>query len=166
MELDNRLLRNSLSKAGKYYVIELQRALITYKKVASGNLKNSIDYSVISTKDGGRLIITAASYLNVIDKGRRKGAAPPPFKSILKWVQIKNINFQKNGKKYTKEQTAYCIKYGISKNGIKPTHILDYTMNKFLNNSVIMNQIKDGVKDVMKQMIQDSLENIRTIKNT
>lgn len=163
MASDNRLFKLALDKAGKYYIIELTRELISLDKKVTGNLIGSLDYSIIGSKDKLRLTITAAPYLGVIDKGRKRGATPPPFKPILKWVQMRGIIFtnKKTNKPMTQKQTAYAVKYGIRKNGIDATNVLDNTMKKFLNNKVIINQIKDGAKDMVTQLIQDTFKDIR-----
>ena len=163
MASDNKLFKNSLQKAGKYYVLELTRGLIQADKRVTGNLIQSLNYSVVGNNNNLSLIITAAPYLGVVDKGRRKGAKPPPLSPILKWVQMRGIVFtnKKNGHILTQKQTANVIRYGVSKNGIKPTNILEKTMVKFMNNSVIINQIKDGAKDIINELIKDTFKDIR-----
>lgn len=169
MALDYTNLRSSLNKAGKYYILELTRELVRLDKRVTGELISSLAYSIVGSKDKLTLNITAAPYLGVVDKGRRKGAKPPPFKPILKWVQMRGIVFKdrKSGNPMSSNQTAYAIRYGISKNGIKPTNVLESTMKKFTNNLVIMNQITDGAKDIVNQLIQDNFADIRdNIKST
>jgi len=163
MASENTLFKKSLEKAGKYYILELTRGLIQADKRVTGNLISSLKSSVIGTKNNMRLTITAANYLGVVDRGRRPGATPPPIAPILRWVQARGIVFvnRKNGRPYTQRQTAYVIKYGIHKNGTPATNILENTMVKFLNNSVIINQIKDGAKDVINEMIREIFVDIR-----
>lgn len=120
-KFDNKNLSKALEKIGKESVSYLAQLLQQNGKNATGELINSLDYNVVKDIEGLILIIESSDYFKYVDKGRKKGATPPPLKAILPWVKVKHIQFRNkdNGRFMTYKQTAYMVQQGISKNGIK-----------------------------------------------
>lgn len=108
------------------------------RAVSTGNLQKSLSFVKSDQSQFTYLNFTATGtardYANVVEKGRRKGAGPPPIDPILKWIKSKPIRVQKkNGggfAKYTKKSkmfpeyyveqvsAAFAISKSIGKNGI------------------------------------------------
>lgn len=121
-------LKVALDQLGKDYIVELTNQLIAADKKASGNLIRSLNYEVIELMNNLLIKVSAASYLGVVDKGRRPGKQPPTG-PIKKWIDIRGI---KPGKKQTKEQLAFVIARSIGRKGIKPTNVIKKSINNIL----------------------------------
>jgi hypothetical protein len=151
-------LKEALNIFGDEYITELTKQLIQLDKVATGKLLRSLDYEVIEKVKGQfEIIIKAQDYLKYIDEGRRPGS-PPPYKSILSWVEARRIKFtNKNGKGFLKnEQTAFIIRKSIGKKGIKKTNVLKKTLGNVLN--LKSKIIKDGVKLDLEQLVNSIMQ--------
>jgi hypothetical protein len=151
-------LKEALNIFGDEYITELTKQLIQLDKVATGKLLKSLDYEVIEKVKGQfEIIIKAQDYLKYIDEGRRPGS-PPPYKSILSWVEARRIKFtNKNGKGFLKnEQTAFIIRKSIGKKGIKKTNVLKKTLGNVLN--LKSKIIKDGVKLDLEQLVNSIMQ--------
>lgn len=66
-----------------------------------------------------KIIIEAPEYLTFIDKGRRPGKMPP-IQAIRNWTKIKGIS----------PEAAWPIAINIMKFGIKPTNVIQKTLNQ------------------------------------
>lgn len=146
--MDN--LKKALEDVGKDLVAELSKQLISMDKVASGNLLNSLDYKVIETIDGLTLQLISASYLDIVDKGRRPGKMPP-IKAIESWVKVKGINTGTKGIK----STSYAIATSISKNGIKATNVKQKSINNIMSrldklDEAMVKDIDIIINDILK----------------
>lgn len=108
-------------------------------KYASGKLYNSVFVNGVKFNDdltemtfNFEATPEVIDYLEVIDKGRRPGATPPPIKKILAWMAIRGIAIRDDKGRFKKETNkrlslGYAIARGISKNGIRPTNIIKIT---------------------------------------
>jgi len=104
---------------------ELKKSLIQEmrrtKVIASGNLLNSIQFSINKTADGNAVVsIEANEYIIYVDKGRKPGKYAPT-KALEAWVKAKRIATDK--KKVT--AIAFAINNKIKREGIKPKPILE-----------------------------------------
>lgn len=110
-------------------------------KVAQGNLVNSIkikngnfDKDMTFMTFDIESIRNPYPYLNIVERGRSRGAKQPPIQPILNWINKKGINIrdekgrftagsiQNNAKK--KLSLAYAISGGIKKKGIKGNKVM------------------------------------------
>lgn len=147
-------LKKATDKLGKEYVLELSKQLISANKVASGKLLRSLDYEVVEVL--GNLIIRVSSedYLDFVDKGRKPGKRPP-IGPIKKWIDNRKIS-PKN--KQTKDQLAFAIAKSIGKKGIKPTNVIEKSINQLIQNKTKL-LTEAAANDVIKQ-IQKLLINL------
>lgn len=68
--------------------VELQNQGIN----ASGNLSNSLEYTITNESDGSHITVLGASYFIYAEKGRRAGKIPYNFVDILEeWIADKGI---------------------------------------------------------------------------
>jgi hypothetical protein len=164
-------IKQALEQFGKDYVYELTQRLIRDDKRASGNLIRSIDYELLEATtevidQSAKWIITnyngitlkAAPYLIYVDEGRKKGAKMPPTSAIIPWIKNRRIKFRdKKGRFITNQQTAFIIARGISKNGIKPTNVLQETRMAMMNK---LNGLKDAYGEQLLEGLYQVLKNI------
>lgn len=147
MAADNTVLVETLVAFGNDVVERAQRNLGATRRVkgknrravASGNLKNSLTFSLRKTGEGYTIQFkargTAAKYAEVIEDGRRAGAKAPPIEPILAWIKLKNIK-ARDEKGRILEQTesrkrglAFAIARGIGKNGIEAVKYFENAYN-------------------------------------
>lgn len=84
-------------------------------RVASGNLRDSLTYTLLETSKGTQIAFTVkdaktAEYADVIDKGRRPNRKQPPTEAILKWMKIKGIKLRDSNNKILKKQPVMKLK--------------------------------------------------------
>ena len=144
---DNTALVEALVNFGNDVVERAQRNLGATRRVkgkqrravATGNLKNSLTFSLRKTGEGYTIQFkargTAAKYAEVIEDGRKAGAKAPPIEPILAWIKVKGIKARDEKGKIL-EQTesrkrglAFAIARGISKNGIEPVKYFENAYN-------------------------------------
>lgn len=103
----------------------------TRRYVSTGNLRNSLTYS-IRDNNRGRMYIkfyakgVASQYADIIEDGRRPGAKMPPVDAIKKWITVKPLRLRDlNTGAFVKmtpakiDSAAFLIARSISKKGIK-----------------------------------------------
>jgi hypothetical protein len=100
------------------FMTELRNQLASLGKAVSGNLINSLSYTISRTNNGFDCILNAADYLSVVDEGRRPGSFPPLDKIEI-WAEAKGIKIG------TPRQTAFVIGRSISEKGIQPTDVIN-----------------------------------------
>ena len=113
MSIESKIL-DVLNKFGVEITSDIQNILQNNRAIATGDLYKSIDYKIVQKKGEYKLVISYLDYGEFVLKGRRPGAKPPPYKSILKWTQFKGIP----------KEAAYPIAKSIGKKGIKPLNFL------------------------------------------
>ena len=100
------------------------------RSVATGNLKNSLNYSFTKRYNNPVLSFSASGkageYLRYVTEGRRKGAKMPPLEPIMEWMRIKPIRLKSKSGAFIKntpeafKAAAFNIARSISKKGIEP----------------------------------------------
>lgn len=106
---------------------------------ASGELTNTARY--ITTWNGKyfELYFNLQDYWKYLENGTKPHF--PPVNKIEDWIKIKPIVPQAvNGKVPSTKQLAFLIARGISKNGTKPTKILQNTL--------------DGADDLLNRLVE------------
>jgi hypothetical protein len=76
---------------------------------ASSDLLKSIQFEITPKGNYAKVEFSFLAYGEYVDRGRRKGATPPPIKPIQDWIKKKGLDLN-----------AYAIAKSISKKGIKP----------------------------------------------
>lgn len=123
--MDNTNLELGLNKAGLLLTRELIQRLQSHKD--TGDLINSVSFDVVQKADDYLILLSSNSYLDQIDKGRKKGTFPN-VTDVGKWAKRKGIRFA------SEEQVGYVISKSIAKKGIAPTNIIDKTINSVMGN--------------------------------
>lgn len=83
---------------------------------ASGNLSNSLEYTIADESDGTHIRVLADNYFLYAEKGRKSGKVPYNFISVLEdWIKAKGISVPSQFK--TARQFAGAIFYKIKTYG-------------------------------------------------
>lgn len=143
-------LERGLEEAGKILVKELIKRLQSHKD--TGDLINSVSFDVIQKANEYSIVLTSDKYLDNIDKGRKKGTFPN-VTAITKWAKDKGIRFA------SEEQVGYVIARSISKKGIKPTNIVDKTINSVMGN--ITKIIGSSYREDLVNAINNDLNDLK-----
>ena len=120
------------------------------------NLKNSISYEIVNTKEGMVVQFAMPDYAVFVNDGRRAGAKPPPVAPIKQWIKDKNIGLP--------EGAAYPIAKSIGEKGIKPLNVTQQAF-KDVQKSIEFRRLEDGVGDWVDDLISDKLKGFSKRKN-
>ena len=127
------MLDQSIIEAEKKWaqlvVTNAKSILRRYKKVASGNLVNSITYKVSSNGD---ISFEYAGEGVYVESGRRRGARFPPPAPILRWIKIKGIKGRDRttGRFIKDKALVFLIQRAISRDGIEPVPFFQMALDK------------------------------------
>lgn len=137
-------LRKALEDFGQLLVDEYKDNLLINDKLASGDLYNSVKYHIKTDGAEFQVNLELNHYWKYIENGRKAGKFPPISK-IEEWIRVKPVipRPMKNGKLPTEQQLAFLISRKIANEGIKPTPILQESI--------------DSVMYVMRELIEDAL---------
>jgi hypothetical protein len=136
-----------MNQVGQELVAQLKAELSAEKKVASGSLINSIGYDLVQTDKGWNVQITANETLKYVDQGRKPGKMPPSS-ALVPWVESKGISFTSNSRVVTTEQAAFVIARSIGEKGIKPTDVIETSMD------IVFNNRKDLISEAVAEDIK------------
>jgi hypothetical protein len=134
MRLDNKNTKEYLNAFAKY-VIQQSRSNLTKKnKNVDKKLYNSLDKQIEVGANSFRMAFLMEDYGTFQDKGvsgtKRKYNTPfsykskkPPLKPITEWVTKRRFQFRnkETGKFMSYKSTAFLVRNGIFKNGIRPS---------------------------------------------
>lgn len=118
------------------------------RRVASGDLKDSLTYSITKGQRTTKVLFgasgKASKYAEVIEKGRRPNSKQPPTGAIIQWIKTKRLK-PRNNKGVIQKMTearirsmAFAIAKSIGKNGIEGIHYFE-----------------DAIKDTMDERGQE-----------
>ena len=108
--------------------------------IASGNLYNTATYKTNINGSWFELTFVLDETWRYLENGTKPHF--PPIEEIERWITVKHIIPTTNsGKVPTTRQLAFLIARGISKNGTKPTKLLQQTI--------------DGADDLIDLIIDD-----------
>lgn len=138
---------------GARYVDLLTEELMNAGKKATGNLINSLDYRIVQDAQALQIIIQANDYLTYVDQGvngtERSYGSPfsytnkfPPIQAIKNWCSIKGIP----------QGAAFPIARNIFKFGIKPTYVIEKTVQKMVDQKSLTQLQKIITNNVQKYM--------------
>jgi hypothetical protein len=113
------------------------------KAKGSTRIVNQIDYRL---QDAAQIIIEAPQYLEFIDKGRKPGKMPP-VQAIANWAQVKGIN----------PKWAWPISVNIMKFGIKPTNVIQKTVNRI--ETELTQEIETSIATYVEEQITNNINN-------
>lgn len=108
--------------------------------IASGNLYNTATYKTNINGSWFEVSFVLDSTWRYLENGTKPHF--PPIEAIERWITVKHIIPTTNsGKVPTTRQLAFLIARGISKNGTKPTKLLQQTI--------------DGADDLINLIVDD-----------
>ena len=122
-----------LNAFAKYVIQQSRSNLSKQNKNVDKKLYNSLDKEIDVGANSFRLAFLMEDYGTFQDKGvsgtQKKYNTPfsykskkPPLKPITDWVKKRRFQFRKdNGKFMSYQSTAFLVRNGIFKNGIKPS---------------------------------------------
>jgi hypothetical protein len=131
----------------KVYPFGVGRNAGVGNKIASGNLRNSVQASVKKGTEGVDVIeITMAEYGQWVQSGRLPGKKKVPISVIEKWIKERKLKGrnQKTGRYITDKSFAFAIQTNIYKFGIKPSNFLDVSIENMMNNNEIIDLLEDA----------------------
>jgi hypothetical protein len=132
-------------KWAQLVVTNAKSILVRNRKDATGNLINSVRYTVNSQ---GKIVFLFAEEGKYVQSGRRKGARFPPPAAISKWIREKGIQGRgKDGRFITNKSLTYLISRGIVRKGIKPLPFM----------SMAIKQSKEQLKKELKKAVTKSV---------
>jgi hypothetical protein len=132
-------------KWAQLVVTNAKSILIRNNKDATGNLINSVRYTVNSQ---GKIVFLFAEEGKYVQSGRRKGARFPPPAAISKWIREKGIQGRgKDGRFITNKSLTYLISRGIVKKGIKPLPFMSMAIKQ--SKEQLKKELKKAVTKVM-----------------
>lgn len=122
-----------LNAFAKYVIQQSRSNLSKQNKNVDKKLYNSLDKEIEVGANSFRLAFLMEDYGTFQDKGvsgtQKKYNTPfsykskkPPLKPITDWVKKRRFQFRKeNGKFMSYQSTAFLVRNGVFKNGIKPS---------------------------------------------
>lgn len=131
--LDKKNTKEYLNAFAKYVIQQSRSNLSKQNKNVDKKLYNSLDKEIEIGANSFRLAFLMEDYGTFQDKGvsgtQKKYNTPfsykskkPPLKPITEWVKKRRFQFRKdNGKFMSYQSTAFLVRNGIFKNGIKPS---------------------------------------------
>lgn len=151
------LIVDSIKKAlsQKVYPFGMGKNRGVGNKVASGNLRNSVEANVKHTKGGEVIEISMADYAMFVQNGRLPGKKGIPISVIEKWIKQRKLKGrnQKTGRYITDKSFAFAIQKNVMKFGIRPSNFLDVAIEDIMNNKQITELLGDaGFDDLLNAL--------------
>ena len=132
--LNNKNTKEYLNAFAKYVIQQSRSNLTKQNKNVDKKLYNSLDKEIEVGANSFRMAFLMEDYGTFQDKGvsgtQKKYNTPfsykskkPPLKPITQWVTKRRFQFRnkENGKFMSYQSTAFLVRNGIFKNGIKPS---------------------------------------------
>lgn len=146
-------LKSALRKIGDMYVAELKNRLAADGKVATGDLQKSINSNVVDNA----VVITANSYLGVVDGGKKatsRGPSDEMVSSVARWMKFKGIRPRGivglNDKRY--RRAAFAVAKSINRKGFKGSQVIMRSYEAIEEN--INKEIAESLKKSIEEMVQ------------
>ena len=109
-------------------VTNAKSILLRNKKIATGNLYNSIIYNV---SPDGDISFSYAQEGKWVEQGRRPGSRFPPPAPISKWIRTKGIRgVSQDGNPISEKSLTFLIQRAIAKRGIRPVRFMSEAIEK------------------------------------
>jgi len=140
----------AMMKLGSLLVSRYKERVVADNTVATEGLKNSFVYRVKQTGATINLEVLASKVAEVIDTGRGKGELPPPYSSIIRWMNAKGITPKKGNSARDYKAASIAIAKSIGTNG---------TIKRFGNTGT--NFIKEVARQYEGEGILEILEGYR-----
>jgi hypothetical protein len=123
-------LETELNIVGAFMANILIAEIVAKGKVASGQLRDSVEYVITKTENSYQVDLLADRYINNVSDGRKKGypnGGDGSFlKALIEWVKIKSI--ESDDKKA--KAAAWAIRESIFQKGIPATNIIEFAIEQ------------------------------------
>ena len=123
-------LETELNIVGAFMANILIAEIVAKGKVASGNLRDSVEYVITRTENSYQVDLLADRYINNVSDGRKagypNGGDGSFLKALIEWVKIKSI--ESDDKKA--KAAAWAIREAIFKRGIPATNIIEFAIEQ------------------------------------
>jgi hypothetical protein len=138
-------------------VANAKSILLRADKVATGNLMNSLGYSLdVRTGD---IEFFSASYGEFVEKGRKKGARFPPSDPILRWIKVRGIKGRdKKGRFITDKSLTFLIQRAISRDGIKPLPFFNLAIRRAGGVKALNTAVAEAIKKDIALKVKQALK--------
>lgn len=148
-----------LNSIALQYAQALKQQLIQDKKIATGQLVDSIKCEAKIEEKYYSIILNAKDYFQYVNNGRKAGKFPP-LEAIRRWISVKPILPRplSNGKLPTEKQLSYLIGRKIAKRGIPATNSLEKSMSSFRLEQKVINSITEIFENKVNEIIGDFYE--------
>lgn len=147
MELNN--LKIYLSEFGKQVTDSYRDKIIKNKVVATGKLRDSINYKVIATENSVGVYLSAVDYWEYVEYGRKAGKAVP-IAPLKNWLLAKGL-----------KASPYAISKSIQKTGIKAKPFFRESLNEF---EIDLIRIDEAIQKDINEMLNIKLNQTENIK--
>ena len=147
MELNN--LKIYLAEFGEQVTNSYRDKIIKNKVVASGKLRDSINYRVITTDDSIGVYLDAVDYWEFVEYGRKAGKFVP-IKPLKNWLLKKGL-----------KASPYAISKSIQKNGIKAKPFFRQSLQEF---EIDLNKVDDLIQKDINEMLNIKLNQTENIQ--
>lgn len=147
-------IEEALLRVGEELKKAMTQQLKDNKSYGTGQLANSIEYSVQQKGFEFQLIRKMLEYGNYVDQGIGRGPGKPaPVQEIMEWLQLKRINIPAG---LTMESFAFAIANKIGRVGTnpKPRPFISPSLQKVLRTTG-----KDILTEAGIQQLQANIEN-------
>lgn len=134
---------------------------------SSGQLRDSLDYSVVKTDSGFRFVFVMEEYGAVVDAGRKAGKGVP-IADLKEWIRIKPIRYRDAQGRFRRMTDArlntltFLINRKIKRDGIAPTNFLSQPFDKL--NRDLPENIQQALLTDIVEVLDLSFDNLKSFK--
>lgn len=147
MELNN--LKIYLAEFGKQVTDSYRDKIIKGEVVATGKLRDSIDYRVIRTENIVGVYLSAVDYWKYVEDGRKAGTYVR-IAHLKNWLLVKRL-----------KHSPYAISKSIKKDGIKEKPFFRQSLNEFEIDKIRIHEAIQKDIDEMLNIKLNQTENIQ-----
>lgn len=148
------ITRDDLNVIGRFLVQEIGQELVYQKHVATGKLRDSVEYR-IKTNAGGSvsLEIWTENYGNFVESGRRPGAKRVPIASLVQWIKVKGL--ATGDKEMTR--LAFAIQEKIYREGVPTSGGKRISGRRTGHLAYVIQSNEDEISNLLYNRIQDNI---------
>lgn len=153
-------LEQALKKVGEELTLAMQQELKSNGSDNTGNLANSIDYTVRRSGLEYELVRRMLAYGNYVDQGIGRGPGKqPPVRDIMDWIQLKRIPVPTG---LSIQSFAFAIARKIGKKGTnpRPRPFINPSISKVMRDTG-NKLITQGATDEIVTAVNEQLQSIK-----
>ncbi len=117
-------MKEAIELLAEFLIREFQKELEEQDHVATGNLRDNIDYEIKEKGDGFEIVFNSEEYGKYVDTGTKAGRYVP-IDNLIQWIETKGIA---SGEKEIKN-AAYAIQRKIYNEGTPTSGSYKYSKN-------------------------------------